>query len=271
MIFRLPLISLFSLLLFAVSCGSTNQFTPAPLEEPLTVDGNLSDWNTSQALFDDREHANYYSTYDDDFLYLFIDIRSAFKDMSVRRSGLTVYLSDDEDTRKSIGVGFPPGTFNLLREFPGAFDAFTRESDWMSKQQNQDLLENLNKELFSRVMIVQRNDGDGDASYGFVDISQLEVDGMEVAINQESRTIGLELKIPRDGSSIYGFSGDTVWLGFSVEPPEFKIQNDSDYSPTNTGQRDRYGNRSRQRRPARQNLGRNLGQMERWHIISFDK
>ena len=269
MIFRFHNLLYFTLILFALSCGSTNQFSPAQLDSPISVDGNLSDWNTTQTLFDDRDHANYYSAYDDEFLYLFIDIRSAFKDASVRRSGFTVYLSDDEESRKNVGVSFPPGTFNLLREFPGAFSSFTRDAEWMGKPENRELMERLNDELFERVMIVQRSNG-GDTSRGFIDKSQLEVDGMEVAINTDSRTIGVELKIPRNGNSIYGFSGESVWLGFAVEPPSFRIQGSSDYSATSSGQRDRYGNRQRTRTNPNANMSRNLGQMERWHIIRFN-
>ncbi len=269
MTFRFHNLLFIPMFLFVISCGSTNQFNAAQLEAPISVDGNLSDWNTNQTLFDDRDHANYYSAYDDEFLYLFIDIRSGFKDTSVRRSGFTVYLSDDEETRKSVGISFPPGTFNLLREFPGAFSTFTRETDWMSKTENRELIERLNEELFDRVMIIQRSNG-GDPSYGFVDISQLEVDGMEIAINTDSRTIGIEMKVPRDGSSIYGFRGDRVWLGFAVEPPEFRYQVSSDYSAASSGQRDRYGNRQRTRSNPNATMARNLGQMERWHLIRFD-
>lgn len=270
MTFRFHTLLVIPVLLFVVSCGSTNQFSAAQLNSDISVDGNLSDWNTTQTLFDDRDHANYYSAYDDEFLYLFIDIRSAFKDASVRRSGFTVYLSDNEENRKSIGVSFPPGTFNLLREYPGAFSSFTSDREWLNKAENRELIERLDEELFDRVMIVQRSNG-GDPSYGFVDKSQLEVDGMEVEINTDSRTIGVEMKIPRDGSSIYGFSSNRVWLGFAVEPPTFRIQGSSDYSAASSGQRDRYGNRQRPRRTSNTDMARNLGQMERWHIIRFDE
>lgn len=266
--FRFIKLSFITLLLFAAACGSTNQFQPAQLDRNLTIDGNLSDWNTSQTLFEEREQANYYSAYDEDFLYLYIDIKSAMKDVSVRRSGLTVYLSDNEDQRNHIGVGFPPGTFNLLREFPGAFNEFTRDGEWMSKAENRELLERLSEELFERVMIVERTEESSNPSYGFIDPSQLEVDGMEVAINPDNRTVGLEMKIPRDGSSIYGFSGDRVWVGFAIEPPDFRIQGSNEYSATNS-QRDRYGNRVRQPRTNRTDIARSLGKMERWHIIEF--
>jgi len=267
---RLSTIPLIISLFFVVSCGSTKQFQPSQLDRELTIDGNLSDWNTGKTLFDEREQANYYSAYDEDFLYIYIDIKSAFKDASVRRSGLTVYLSDDEEMRKSIGVGLPAGTFNLLRDYPNAFSEFTRDGEWMNQPENRELLEDLSEELFDRVMIVERSDGDNDPSYGFVDPSQLEVDGMEIAVNPDNRTIGLEMKIPRDGSSIYGFSGDQVWLGFAIEPPDFRIQGSDEYSAASNTQRDRYGNRTQQPRSNRTDMAQSLGKMERWHVIQFE-
>jgi hypothetical protein len=253
--------------LFA-GCGSTHQITPKPVTNELQIDGNLSDWNTSEAVFESRDQANYYAAFDDEFLYLFIEVRSPQKDMAIRRSGLTVYLSDDRDNRKQIGVGFPPGTFNMLRDYPNAFREFTRDGEWMSKPANRELLESLNEELFERVMIVERQEGSSDPSYGFIDPSQLEVDGMLVAVNRDSRYIGLEMRIPRDGSSLYRFSGDEVWVGFAIEPPDFRIRDNSDYSAT-SNRRDAYGNRSRQRSQPRQNISRNLGSMERWYKINF--
>jgi hypothetical protein len=250
------------------ACGSTSQFTPQPVSQEIQIDGNLSDWNTSEAIFESREQANYYAAYDEEFLYLFIEVRSPQKDMAIRRSGLTVYLSDDRDNRKQVGVGFPPGTFNMLREYPNAFREFTRDGEWMSKPANRELMESMNEELFSRVMIVERPDGSSNPSYGFIDPSQLEVDGMQIAINQDSRYIGLEMRIPRDGSSIYRFSEEQVWVGFAIEPPDFRIRDNSDYSAT-TNRRDAYGNRSRQRSQPRQNISRNLGSMERWYKINF--
>jgi hypothetical protein len=251
--------------LILTACGSTNQFTAPQLQSGLTIDGNLSDWNTSETLIESRDDLNFYTTYDDEFLYIFIDVRNAFKDRAIRQSGLIVYLSDDEDLRKELGIGIPPGSFNLLRENPGQYSSFIRENDWMSKPENRETINRFEEEQFNRIMIVERPGGRSDADYGFVTLSQLEVDGMNAAVNRDGRYLSIEMKIPRDGSSLYRFSGDQVWLGFAVETPNFRIQNESNYSASR--QSDRYG--GRQRAPQRHNIARNMGEFERWYKINL--
>ena len=252
--------------LFTSACGSTNTISPPKLDTQLTIDGSLSDWNTGQTLFESREEANYYSGFDDNFIYLFVDIRSPYKDRAIRQSGFIVYVSDDEDQRKKVGIGFPPGSFNLLRENPGTYSSFLREPDWMSKPENRETMERLNQNPYSRVMIVERFDGRSNPEYGFADPSQLSVDGLEIAVKTEGRNLSLEMKIPRDGSSIFEFSKERVWLGFAIEPPNFRQQDESAYS-TSRNNRDMYGNR--QRRAPRQNLSRLFGAMERWYYLDM--
>jgi hypothetical protein len=251
--------------MFAAACGSTNNFTSTPLESDLEIDGSLSDWNTSSSLIESREDINFYATHDDDFLYLFIDVRGPFKDRAIRQSGMIVYLSDDDDLRKEIGIGIPPGSFNMLRENPGQYSAFLRENDWMSKPENQENISRLNEEQFNRIMIVERPGGRSEADYGFVTMSQLEVDGMRAAVDQSGRYLGIEMKIPRDGSSLYRFSGNRIWLGFAIETPNFRIQNESNYSAAS--QRDPYS--TRQRQPQRHNISRGLGEFERWYKLEL--
>ncbi len=253
----------FSLVFMA--CSSTQQFAAPQLHSSLTIDGNLSDWNTSETLIETREDVNFYTTYDQNFLYIFIDVRSAFKDRAIRQSGLIVYLNDDEDLKNEIGIGIPPGTFNLLRENPGQYSSFLRNNDWMSKPENRETLTRLEDEQFSRIMIVERAGGRSDADYGFVTLNQLEVDGMNAAIGQDGRFLSIEMKIPRDGSSLYRFSGDRFWLGFAVETPNFRIQNENNYSASR--QTDRYG--TRQRTPQRQDIARSMGEFERWYKITL--
>ena len=253
---------------FFSACGSTNTFTPHQQSSSLSIDGNLSDWNTNQSLFESRDEAYYYASYDDDFIYLFIDIKSPYKDRAIRQSGIIIYLSDNEDQRKRIGVGFPAGSFNLLRENPGAFSSMVRDTDWFSKPENRETLERLSENLFSRVMIVERFDGSSNPEYGFVDKSQLEVDGIEIAADTDSRHLSIEIKIPRDGSSIFQFSEQRLWLGFAIEPPNFRQQTESSYS-TSHNNRNMHG--TRQQRAPRQNLARAFGAMERWYQLDMSK
>ncbi len=249
-------------------CGSTNTFTPHQQSSPLSIDGSLSDWDTNRTLFESRSEANYYASFDDDFIYLFVDIKSPYKDRAIRQSGFIIYLSDNEDQRKRIGVGFPAGSFNLLRENPGAFSSMIRDNEWFSKPENRETLERLSENLFSRVMIVERHDGSSNPEYGFVEKSQLEVDGIEIVANTDSRNLSIEMKIPRNGSSIFEFSEQRLWLGFAIEPPNFRRQNESSYSTSNNN-RDMHG--TRQQRAPRQNMTRAFGAMERWYKLDMSE
>ncbi|PWN06211.1 hypothetical protein [Rhodohalobacter mucosus] len=249
-------------LIFFAACGSTSTITPPETSDTPVIDGSLSDWDTGETLIMPEEGINYYARYDEQNLYLFIEITSPFRDRTIRQSGLIVYLSDNEEERNKTGVGYPSGSFNLLRENPAVFNDFLTESDWFSKPANLDMLENLEEQIFDRILIVERPDG-RNPEYAFVDQTRIEVDGMQIAADNRSRYISLELKIPRNGDSIYGFNGNDVWLGLAVETPSFRINTDSDYSPTMDRQRGIYGNQ-RQRQPRRQDISRSLGEFEKW-------
>lgn len=249
-------------LIFFAACGSTSTITPPQTADVPVIDGSLSDWDTGQTLIMPEEGINYYARYDEENLYLFIEVTSPFRDRTIRQSGLIVYLSDHEEERKKTGIGYPSGSFNLLRENPAVFNDFLTESDWFSKPANLDMLDTLEEEIFDRVLIVERPDGKN-PEFAFVDQTRIEVDGMQIATDNRSRYISLELKIPRKGNSIYGFSSNEVWLGLAVETPSFRISTDNNYSPTMNSQRDIYGNQ-RQRQPRRQDISRSLGEFEKW-------
>lgn len=254
------------------ACSSINQFTVPSAENQLVIDGSLSDWDRSASLMEGREDINFYASFDDEYLYLFIDVRGPFKDRAIKQSGLIVYLSDDKDMRQKLGVGIPSGSFNLLREYPSQYSSFLKEGDWFSKPQNRELLSGLENDIYDRVMIVERRDGKSNPEYGFIDINQLEVDGMEVSIDRQGRFTAIEMKVPRDGSSIYGFSSDKVWLGFAVETPNFRIQDDNDITMMRQERRNNmYGNQRRQRAPTRTSLARSLGEFEVWYRVDISE
>ncbi len=202
-------------------------------------------------------------------MYLFIDIKSPIKNSQIKQSGYIVYLNHSKDTRKRVGIGFPAGSFNLLRQDPGTYRSFTDDPDWLENTANREFLSELAEENFERVMIVERVDGSSSAEYGFVDPSQLEVDGMEIAYN-DGRLISIEMKIPLDGSSVFGITSNDVWLGFAVEPPDFNL-NQNDYNVSNNRSTGRYGSQNRQPSSTqmRQYMNRNLGQYERWYRLQI--
>lgn len=255
-------------------CSSSRTVTAPKTDTSLSIDGNLNDWQTGESLIENTESISYYATYDDNFLYLFVDIKSPFTENSIQNSGFTIYLNHSKDLRKRIGVSFPTGSFNLLREDPGTYQTFLSDSDWFNNPGNQEFLKELAEDNFERIMITERADGKSNPDYGFTDRSQLEVDGFEIATNDDSRLTTIEMRIPIDGTSIFGIQKESLWLGFAIEPPNFVI-NDSQYDATAQNRNQgRYGNRSRYRQPSasdqRRVLSRNLGEYERWYQLDMN-
>lgn len=264
--------SLLIVLTIAVGCSGPQTLTITEKNSDLTIDGNLSDWNTGNSLIKSDGDLNIYAKNDSEFLYLFIDVRNAIKDRAMQRSGFIVYIGDTKDTRKDRGIGFPSGSFNLLRENPGVYQSFLNDPEWSQKPANRETLENLSENVFDRVMIVERFDGN-DTNYGFIDLEQLNVDGFQIAKSESGRFTSIEMKIPIDGSSIYNVDSDRLWVGFTVEPPRFRMQ-DNQYDASNRQQRrGQYGNRQpRQNTRAQQEsaLRRNLGEYEEWFILRIN-
>lgn len=264
--FLLITVSLFTL----VACSNTRTATaPKITNSFLSIDGNLSDWKTDESIVENTEAVNYYATYDDEFLYLFVDIRSPSKEHAIQRSGFIIYLNHSKDTRKRMGLAFPSGSFNLLRENPGAYNSLINDSDWLQDPGNQEFISELAQENFDRVMIVERADGKSNPEYGFADRSQIEIDGFAIATDENSRLTTIEMKIPLDGSSIFGIEKENLWLGFAVEPPDFRIR---EQQTDVTGRQSQYGNRQRRSNSAdqRRSLSRNLGEYERWYHLELN-
>lgn len=264
------LLSLITLGLILSACGSTQTIQTAKADRDISVDGSISDWNTSASRINAKDQANYYAKYDDDNIYLFVDIRDIRKDRSIRQSGFIVYLSDNEDRRKQTGLGVPPGTFNLLRERPSTYSDFIRQDDWTGQPENRATLERLEEELFDRIMVVERENGRSSAEHGFVDYSQLEVDGIEIAIDTSGRFLSIEMKIPRDGSSIFPAFNDKAWVGFAIEPPNFRYSRSSDYQ-ADQATAGAYGGaqHQQQRQPSSRDMARALGEFDDWFILDF--
>ena len=239
-------------------------------DRELIVDGNLSGWSLGSSLINESESVNYYATHTDEFLYLYVDVRSPAMNNAMKQSGFIVYLSNSEDNRKNIGISYPAGTFNLLRNNnPGEYQSFTRDPEWATKPGNRALLEDLEKEVFERPMIVERYDGGSSTQRGFVGMDQLEVDGIQIAINQDRRLIGLEMKIPLDESSVYTLnSEDNIWLGFEIDPPNFRVS--SDYDSSRNNQRMGQNQRNRNQGNQRSNMRRSLGQYEQWFKLDLN-
>jgi len=128
-----------------------------------------------------------------------------------------------------------------------------------------ELISDLNNEIFSRIMIVERYDG-SNAEYGFVDKSQLEIDGIEISTDEDRRLVSLEMKIPLDGSTIFEIEKKDLWIGFAVEPPTMRIRDDDRH--LSRQERSGYGYRGTGR--TQQSRQRQMFQKSDWFILSIN-
>lgn len=270
MITHLRIFSVLLLLtLILAGCSSVKTIsTPETVSSP-DIDGNISDWDMQESLIERTNIANYYATHDNNFLYLYIDVKSPGHNQAMRQSGFIIYLnSGDEDDRNRIGLAFPSGTFNLLRENPAVYDAFVTDQEWLQQPQNRDRLEALESSIFNRVMVVERMDSE--ENYGFIDKERLQVDGIQIETGDNRRLMTIEMQIPLNSSSIYNIRGEKVWLGFEIDPPSFRIQ---DNNPTGSNRQGygRRGSMSQQRSPSRTNIRQRMGAFESWYLLDLSK
>lgn len=259
--FLIPLIML-------INCSGPEQLSVFQGDKVLEVDGNLTNWNTNETLLKSTSEVDYYATTYGNNLYIFVDVKGLVKHSGILKSGLIVYLATSEENRRRTGMAYPPGSYNLLREYPNSFESFTTEAEWSRKPENIEMLENLQEDMYSSIMIVERPDDSNRPEYGFIDKSQIEVDGIEIAANQERRFISIEMKIPLGETPLFNLSKNKIWLGFSIEPPEFNFRDES--SNVSNRQRNNYAQRSRREANMRYAISRNLGQGEDWFIINVE-
>lgn len=264
---------LFCISILFISCSSTETLTTYQTDQPPSIDGELTGWPTGEAIIHQSETFRYYTMQDSDYLYIYVDFLSPFYNQAVKKSGLTLYLGKNEKNRKRRGLGFPSGSFNLLRENPGAFEELTTDTEWFQKPQNQNTLEELEKNNFSQIMIVERQENNNDPQYGFVSKTQLEAEGLELEAATDRRNYGLEYKIPLNQSAPFELEpGESYWLGFAIEPPRFRFpEPQTNMTGSTRNRRGRYGTRQAQRQ-GNHNLmmRRQMGQNEEWFRITID-
>jgi len=264
--FRILSILLLSILVSA-SCSSTKTINTPETTVSLEIDGNISDWNMQESIIERTDNADYYATHDNEFLYLYIDVKSPGHNQAMRQSGFIIYLnSGSEDDRNRIGLAFPSGSFNLLRENPVIYESFTTDQEWFQQPQNRERLETLESEIFNRVMVVERIETD--TNYGFLEKEILQVDGIKIETGDNRRLMSIEMQIPLNSSSIYNLNGDEFWLGFEIDPPNFRMQDNNNTGSTRQGY-GRRGGMSQGSNMSRMNIRQRMGQFERWYYINL--
>jgi len=254
----LPIL-IFSFIISA--CSSTETLTIPKSELEPEVDGNLANWDRSNSMLEQTDGASFHAYYTENYLYVFVDVRNQTMHRAITDMGLTFYLAHKRDDRHRYGIAYPSGTMNLMRENPGAYRGLTTDPEWMQSASNRRLLSDLEPYIFDRIMIVERFNGRSSAQHGFVDYEQLEAEGIEFATNPERRNYGIEMRIPLDGSSVFGIEKKNLWIGFAIEPPDFRRQSPY-YNEGHGMTRDR----QQRQRPRQQ---RSQSSYEKWYRLEI--
>jgi hypothetical protein len=78
-------------------------------KQPLTIDGNDSDWIRPLPGIDASEKLSYATTTDADNLYVMISTRDPAEQNKILSGGMTVWVNNqgEKNSDESIGVGFP--------------------------------------------------------------------------------------------------------------------------------------------------------------------
>ncbi|WP_340106906.1 hypothetical protein [Rhodohalobacter sp. 8-1] len=268
MITHLRNISVLTLItILLTGCSGTKTISTPQAVQPPEIDGNISDWDMQKSMIDRSDVADYYATYDEEFIYLYIDVKSPGHSQAMKQSGFIIYINSSEENRDQIGLAFPSGTFNLLRENPAEYEAFTTDQEWFQEPQNRERLESLESQIFDRVMIVERMGPD--TNYGFVDKERLQIDGIEMSSGENRRLISIEMRVPLNSSSIYSLNGDQFWLGFEIDPPNFRIQNNDNTSSRRQQQGYGRGRATQGSSMTRMNMRQRMGQYRQWYHVDL--
>jgi len=250
------------------ACSGQKAIVTPATDHQKSVDGNLTGWNLEQSIVEQTDAADYYATHDNEYLYILVDVKSPAHNNAISKSGLIIYMSSNEDERKKTGITFPSGSFNLLRENPGTYNSFLNDREWLQDPQNRELLESLETEIFDRIMIVEESAAGRD--YGFLNKDQLQIDGIKVAKENSRRLMSIEMRVPVNENSFFNLDGETIWLGFEVDPPKIRLEQ-QDQGVAN--QRQQFGNRrgSNQQASRQMNYRRQMGEYEEWYLLRLTR
>jgi len=248
------------------SCSGTKSIVTPATDHQVAVDGTLTGWDLEKSVLDRSEVIDYYATHDNEYIYLYIDVKSPAQNNAMRNSGLIIYISSNKDSRKKTGIAFPAGSFNLLREDPNKYNSMLNDREWLQNPRNLQILELLESEIFDRIMIVEESRAGKD--YGFINKDQLQIDGIQIAAGEGRRLMSVEMRVPVDESSFFNLEGNRVWLGFEIDPPDIRINQED---PATANQRDRYGQRRRISEQAgnQMNFRRQMGEYEEWFLLNL--
>lgn len=205
----LPLL-ITSLLTFFVGCSSTVELTSTPVENPIKINGDASDWGTNLKYFSDEKVALGVAN-DNSYLYLCLTTADMSKVMPMFVGGFTVWVENENNDENKIGIKFPLN--NIVTESrmmlnPREFREKGRDMMISKMIKKQDEIRILNKDNFP-VTVISTSDSSGlKAHLGF---------------NNGQFVYELRVPLKTDEQNKYGInavSGNKLLVKFETNKPD---------------------------------------------------
>lgn len=256
------------------ACQSSKPISIPSNEQEKTIDGEFNDWSYKNALIEENSDFNYYATTDGTYLYVYVTFNNQFYNNSIEDVGFTIYMSHNKDNKKRLGITYPLGATNALREMPSTRKEYLDKPDWLNKPQNKELWEELKKDNFKRAMFTQTLQPKEPPQRLIVELPQLKAHGINVEANQTRRLTRLEYRIPLHESKTHQFAANPkdqqLYLGFAIEPPEFDLRDELDNNVERNLQSG-YGGRTRNPNyyQVQRNVSKSMGEYSKWFHIDL--
>jgi hypothetical protein len=222
----LNILFLLFLLIFVANCTNIKKMDSYRIQEPIQIDGNLSDWPTIALSRSSAEEFDIAVTNDDEFVYISVNFRNNRIFQLARDYGLRVYFDSDRKFRRSFGIVYPVGLVNGLMEYPGAVQSYIENPGWRNIPDNRNLIEALERDLHTQVQVIRRRDKNDPIRVVDVPMDQLRADDIDAALVYDPRRMTIEFKLPikADRSRPFGVDQDgnnSFILGFEIVAPDY--------------------------------------------------
>jgi hypothetical protein len=278
---RFSLFLLITGALFVTSCARgalvQSHYTPQAIE----VNGDKTGWPTTGTLEQGNSEFDIFFVNDDDFLYVYLSVKSPALLTDIERYGLKLYFDNDHKFRRSFGVVYPIGLLEGLSKIPGARKEYLENPGWVNFPENARLVKSIEDDMPNQIMIVQRLSKSDPNRALPIPIEALKAQGLEVSMYPESRLLDLEMKIPLQSSRSQQFAidvkqGNVVYFGIEVSPPTVEeiMDDDNRYNADRQGLQDRnnpYGRSTQNPQVQAQVRNQLRGDFSRWFRIELSE
>lgn len=205
--------------MFIASCATTSP-VESPEIEPFSFDGDepildkveKSDMNTKE-----EEQYHLHTGADDEFLYIVVDVRSRALQRQIEDYGFTLEI---ESENQFLGLTYPMGMIEALREVPGAAVNYIMDPSWENMPQNESTVEQARNDMRQRAMLTQS----ADDSPSSISITELEAQTLLARMDDEQGFYSLSYRIPLTGGRNQQFSpealpGEALSIEVDISPP----------------------------------------------------